>query len=74
MPLASTIPVNHLLRRARPSPRWSALAGRLALSTSRIDGVIRLNAAQITKLREYRQALISAAVTGKLALPQEVAP
>jgi type I restriction enzyme S subunit len=41
-------------------------------ATSRIDGVVRMNNDQITKLREYRQALISAAVTGKFALPQEV--
>jgi hypothetical protein len=30
------------------------------------------NADQIAKLREYCQALISAAVTGKLTIPREV--
>jgi type I restriction enzyme S subunit len=45
----------------------------LDAATARIDRLVTLNSDQISKLREYRQALISAAVTGKLALPQEVA-
>lgn len=41
-------------------------------ATSQIESLIRMNSDQITKLREYRQALISAAVTGKIEVPQKV--
>jgi type I restriction enzyme S subunit len=41
---------------------------------SRIDGIIEKNEQQIAKLREYRQTLISAAVTGKYAIPLEETP
>ena len=42
--------------------------------TSRIDGQIGKNEQQIAKLREYRQTLISAAVTGKLGIPDAGPP
>lgn len=50
-----------------------AACSQVARQLLRINGLIRMNGEQINKLREYRQALISAAVTGKLAVPQEVA-
>jgi type I restriction enzyme, S subunit len=40
---------------------------------SRIDGIVTLNVSELCLLREYRQALISAAVTGKIEIPAEEA-
>lgn len=55
-----------------PCDEQHAICSSIDRATNRIDSLIRMNSDQITKLREYRQALISGAVTGKLALPQEV--
>ena len=42
--------------------------------TAKIDGLIKQTQASIATLREYRTALISAAVTGKIDVRGEVAP
>jgi type I restriction enzyme S subunit len=55
-----------------PIPEQHAICEYLDRVTARIERLVAKNTEQITKLREYRQALISVAVTGKLALPQEV--
>jgi hypothetical protein len=51
--------------------RWAAdlRIKKLNLSRPRLRDRIQ---AQIAKLREYRQAVISAAVTGKMGVPREV--
>ena len=43
------------------------IAEHLDRETTRIDGIIQTVQSQIERLREYRQAVISAAVTGKIA-------
>ena len=49
-----------------PLDEQQAIAGFLDLETSRIDGLIAKVTEAIEKLKEYRTALISAAVTGKI--------
>ena len=49
-----------------------AICASIDQTAGHIDGLIAKNSEQITKLREYRQTLISAAVTGRIAVPQEV--
>ncbi len=43
------------------------IADYLDRETARIDGIVQTVQSQIERLREYRQAVISAAVTGKIA-------
>ena len=52
--------------------QW-AIAEALARQTSRLDALRDRNVQVIDKLKEYRTALISAAVTGKIDVREEVA-
>jgi type I restriction enzyme, S subunit len=52
--------------------QW-AICDYIDRETGHIDGLIAKNEEQIAKLREYRHALISAAVTGKLAVTPQPA-
>ena len=49
-----------------PHPEQRAIAAFLDRETARIDGLIKKVEESMTLLREYRTALISAAVTGKI--------
>lgn len=73
MPKVNRETLSDFLMVVPPRPEQDDICDHIERQTSRIDGLIGKNSHQITKLREYRQALISAAVTGKIAVPQEVA-
>ncbi len=68
----STIPqINnkHIYQMRFPIPpvlEQEAIVTELESQTARIDAVVRMTWSAIDKLREYRAALISAAVTGKI--------
>jgi type I restriction enzyme S subunit len=68
------------LRLPRPRlPEQQAIAAYLDRETARIDALIEKVEAAIERLQEYRQALITAAVTGKIdvrdpAPPEALAP
>jgi len=49
-----------------PMPEQAGIVAYLDRETARMDGIAQAIRAQIGKVREYRQALISAAVTGKI--------
>ena len=49
-----------------PRPEQQAIIAYLDRETARMDGIAQAIRTQIGKVREYRQALISAAVTGKI--------
>jgi type I restriction enzyme S subunit len=55
-----------------PLSEQSAIAHYLDLETTKIDTLIKKVQASIETLREYRTALISAAVTGKINVREEV--
>ncbi len=55
-----------------PLPEQHAIAAFLDRETARIDEIIEKIKVSIEKLNEYRSALISAAVTGKIDVRQEV--
>ena len=50
-----------------PLEEQREIAEHLDRETTRIDGIVQTVQSQIERLREYRQAVISAAVTGKIA-------
>lgn len=54
-----------------PPTEADQLAAVLEEEESRLDSLVALNMRQVALLREYRQALITAAVTGKLDLSKE---
>jgi type I restriction enzyme S subunit len=54
-----------------PPAEQVAIVARLDQIAARLNRVIRLVDEQLDKLREYRQALITAAVTGQIDLTQE---
>ena len=54
-----------------PLSEQRAIAGFLDRETTRIDAMIEKNGSVIEALREYRTALISAAVTGKIDVREE---
>lgn len=56
-----------------PVEEQEAIAKHLDAIVGRIDGIVRRTATSVEKLREYRQALITAAVTGKLDVSKEAA-
>lgn len=56
-----------------PVEEQEAIAKHLDAVVGRIDEIVRQTATSVEKLREYRQALITAAVTGKLDLSKEAA-
>jgi type I restriction enzyme S subunit len=56
-----------------PVPEQHAIVSRVHRETARIDALIAKIRQHIEKLREYRTALISAAVTGKMDVREEVA-
>jgi len=65
--------VRNLLFGIPPIEEQDRLIAHIRQSWDRIEQAHAAVQLQITKLCEYRQALISAAVTGKIAVPQEVA-
>lgn len=69
----STETVGNMLLAFPPLDEQHRIRSHLRQETGRIDGLVNTITEQVAKLREYRQTLISAAVTGKLAVPQEVA-
>lgn len=56
-----------------PLPEQRAIAAYLDEKTAGIDRAVARTERQIALLQEYRTALISAAVTGKIDVRQEVA-
>jgi type I restriction enzyme S subunit len=56
-----------------PREEQQRIAASVATATSKIDALVGKVTLSIDRLREYRTALISAAVTGKLDVRQEVA-
>jgi type I restriction enzyme S subunit len=54
-----------------PLPEQSAIAAFLDRETGRIDTLVKKIQESISKLREYRTALISAAVTGKIDVRED---
>lgn len=63
---------SHLKIASPPLPEQHAIAAFLDRETARIDGIIEKINGSIEKLNEYRSALISAAVTGKIDVRQEI--
>ena len=57
-----------------PLIEQSEIANHLSHESKKIDTVSQKLSNQIAKLHEYRQTLISVAVTGKIAVPTEVQP
>jgi type I restriction enzyme, S subunit len=65
----------HPIKTAWPSPKEQAqIVKVLDAESSNTKKLIERIEYQIKKLQEYRQSLITAAVTGKLAIPAEEAP
>ena len=62
-----------LPRTPRSAHEQAAIASFLERETDRLDRLIAKVGEAIDKLREYRTALISAAVTGKIDVRGEVA-
>lgn len=56
-----------------PLPEQIAIASFLAWETEKIDTLLKKVQRSIELLQEYRTALISAAVTGKIDVRKEVA-
>lgn len=57
-----------------PLPEQHAIAASLDRESADIDGITKRIKDSIKKLEEYRSALISAAVTGKIDVRKEVSP
>lgn len=57
-----------------PVQEQKKIVAHIRREARRIDGTVKTITDQDAKLREYRQTLISAAVTGQLDLRQEAAP
>jgi type I restriction enzyme, S subunit len=55
-----------------PPDEQTAIIGEIRAQHDRLDRLTRAITAQIARLREYRQTLISAAVTGQLPVREEV--
>ena len=56
-----------------PLPEQESVVARVTTQTSQLDSLTTAIHISIDTLREYRTALISAAVTGKIDVRQEVA-
>lgn len=56
-----------------PLPEQTAIAAYLDCETAKLDKLVEKVEAAITRLHEYRTALITAAVTGKIDVRQEAA-
>ena len=61
----------NLLLAVPPRDHEPALLAHIEAGVADIDGTVALSQEQIDKLREYRQALITAAVTGQIDIPAE---
>ena len=55
-----------------PFPEQHIICDYIERQSKQIDGLIAKNTAQIDKLTEYRQTLISAAVTGKIDVQKQL--
>ena len=56
-----------------PLAEQQRIDGKARAEAGRLDGAVHVSREQIDKLREYRQALITAAVTGQIEVPAEYA-
>ena len=54
-----------------PLPEQTAIAGYLDAETGKIDALVTKVEEALERLQEYRTALITAAVTGKIAVREE---
>lgn len=72
MPRASSDQISNISVPLPPLPEQRAIASFLDRETARIDTLISKVREGIEKLREYRTALISAAVTGKIDVREVV--
>lgn len=70
-PAINASDIGNLFVAIPPSPDQRAIAAFLDRETTRIDTLIKKITKSIDLLREYRMALISAAVTGKIDVCQE---
>lgn len=52
-----------------PLAEQHRIVAHIRQETARIDGIVKTITGQVARLREYRQTLISAAVTGKIVVP-----
>ncbi len=64
--------MNSLFVPIPPLPEQKAIAAFLDRETARIDGLVEKVERSVSMLKEYRAALISAAVTGKIDVRGEV--
>jgi restriction endonuclease S subunit len=55
-----------------PAPEQEAIAVFLDRETAKIDALVKKVQEAVQRLKEYRTALISAAVTGKIDVRDEV--
>jgi type I restriction enzyme S subunit len=65
----STETVGNMLLPFPPVEEQHGILAHIRQETSRIDGIMKTITEQVARLREYRQTLISAAVTGKIVVP-----
>ena len=65
--------IRELLICLPPLDEQKVILARLRPLLYRLDETVRRIESQMTLLREYRQTLISAAVTGQIDVPKEVA-
>jgi type I restriction enzyme S subunit len=74
--LANNLPQSELRKvvlAIPPLAEQHAITGAVGAETARVDDLISLHRTSVEKLREYRQALITAAVTGKIDVSAEAA-
>jgi type I restriction enzyme S subunit len=66
--------VGRMLVPVPPHPQQAAIAAYLDLETAKLDALVGKVEEAVERLQEYRTALITAAVTGKIDVRKEVAP
>lgn len=69
---ASKLPILRLI--APPLPEQAAIAAYLDEETAKLDALVGKVEEAAERLQEYRTALITAAVTGKIDVRTEIAP
>lgn len=73
MPKINRSTLNELRLPVPPTPEQTAIAAYLDRETAKIDRLTEKVDAAIARLQEYRTALITAAVTGKIDVREAVA-
>lgn len=71
MPKINRNTLNSLRMPVPPLPEQTAIAAYLDRETAKLDKLVEKVEAVVTRLQEYRTALITAAVTGKIDVRQE---